>query len=271
MTETNQVFISDLTILLIEPSRTQQKVIINHLVEEGIVDIDCATTGEEALERIASYQPDLVISSMYLADMTAIDLLNQLKTTDRTEAVAFMLISSEVRLSVLEPIRQAGVAAILPKPFTHNDLRRALRTTIEFIDPQELALENFDIENLRVLVVDDSLTARKHISRVLNGMGITQITEAKDGKEGINVFSQVENAFDVIVTDLNMPEMDGIEMTEAIRNELNNPFVPILMVTSEHNEARLNNVHQAGITSIFDKPFDPETVKDVLKRVLDET
>lgn len=270
MAETNQVHISDLSILLIEPSRTQLKVIKNHLIEEGIVTIDCATSGEEALEEISGYQPDLIISSMYLADMTAVDLLEKIKSTDEVKNIPFMLISSEMRLSVLDPVRQAGVVAILPKPFNHDDLKRALRTTIEYLDPQELSLESFDVEDIRVLVVDDSSMARKHIIRVLNGMGIVKIAQAKDGREGVDIFSQVEDAFDLIVTDLNMPEMDGIELTEAIRNELDNPYIPILMVTSEHNEARLNNVHQAGVTGIFDKPFNPQTVKEVLKRVLDE-
>ena len=270
MTETHQVHISDLSILLIEPSRTQLKVIKNHLTEEGIVNIDCATSGLEALEAIADFQSDLIISSMYLADMSAVELIKKIKNIDQAKSIPFMLISSEVRLSALEPIRQAGVVAILPKPFNHVDLKRALRTTTEYIDPSELALESFDVEDLRVLVVDDSLTARKHIMRVLNGMGIIQITQAENGREGVDAFSQSEKGFDLIVTDLNMPEMDGIELTETIRTELDNPYIPILMVTSEHNQARLNNVHQAGITGIFDKPFDPHTVKEVLKRVLDE-
>ncbi|MCF6204438.1 MAG: response regulator [Methylococcaceae bacterium] len=270
MTENTRIHISDLSILLIEPSRTQLKVIKNHLTEEGIVNIDCANSGKEALGAISAYQSDLIISSMYLADMTAVDLIGKIKTIDKAKKTPFMLISSEVRLSALEPIRQAGVVAILPKPFNHDDLKRALRTTIEYIDPSELMLESFEVEDIRVLVVDDSLTARKHIMRVLNGMGIIQITQAENGRDGIDIFSQSERGFDLIVTDLNMPEMDGIELTETIRRELDNPYIPILMVTSEHNQARLNNVHQAGITGIFDKPFDPHTVKEVLKRVLDE-
>ncbi len=270
MIASNQVHISDLSILIIEPSRTQLKVIKNHLIEEGIANIDCATSGLEALDTITNYQYDLIISSLYLADMTAVDLIGKIKKIDTAKSIPFMLISSEVRLSALEPIRQAGVVAILPKPFNHDDLKHALRTTIEYIDPRELSLENFNVEDIRVLLVDDSSMARKHIIQVLNGMGIIQITQAENGREGIDIFSQSERGFDLIVTDLNMPEMDGIELTETIRHELDNPYIPILMVTSEHNKARISNVHQAGITGIFDKPFDPQTVKEVLKRVLDE-
>lgn len=271
MSHTNQVNISDLSILLVEPSNVQLKVITNHLTSEGIANIEPTTTGKEVLEILSSHQPDLIISSMYLPDMTATELVSQIKHDENLKNIPFMLISSETRFDALDPIRQAGVIAILPKPFTHEDLKRALRTTIDYIDPEEITFKHYDIEEVRVLVVDDSLTARKHISRVLNNMGITLITEAKDGKEGVEIFSQSGDAFDLIVTDLNMPEMDGHELTQYIRTELDNPYIPILMVTSEDNETRLNNVQQAGISGICDKPFEPQTVKEMLFRVLDDT
>lgn len=270
MSNTHKIHMSDLSILLVEPSKTQLKVITNHLAEEGVLKIECATSGEQALVALKKYQPDLIISSMYLADMTATELVQEIKSIDEYKEIPFMLISSEMRFSALDPIRQAGVIAILPKPFSHEDLKRALRTTIDYIDPEELTLEHYDIEDIRVLVVDDSLMARKHITRVLNSMGIAQITYAKNGKEGVEVFSQAEDAFDLIVTDFNMPEMDGGELISAIRNELNNPYIPILMVTSEENEARLNNVQQAGVSGICDKPFEPQTVKEILCRVLND-
>ncbi len=63
--------------------------------------------------------------------------------------------------------------------------------------------------------------------------------------------------------------MDGQELIHYIRTELNNSFIPILMVTSEENEIRLNNVQQAGVSGICDKPFEPQTVKEMLYKILD--
>jgi len=266
----SSISISDLSILLLEPSATQLKVILQHLKEEGIAHIEGASSGELALQQLTTYKPDLIISSMYLPDMTATELVVRLKKSQELSDIPFMLISSETKFSALDPIRQAGVVAILPKPFDHEDLQRALRSTIEFIEPEEILLKNYNIEALRVLVVDDSLMARKHIIRVLNNMGINLVTTAHDGKEAIEVFSQEQEAFDLIITDLNMPEMDGEELIQYIRKELDNTFIPILMVTSENNEARLNNVQQAGISAICDKPFDPQNVKEMLFRILDD-
>ncbi len=265
-----QIDVTDLSILLIEPSKVQLKVIMNHLIEEGVSNIESASSGGEAIDMLNQHTADLIISSMYLPDMTATELVLQVKSSERLKDVPFMLISSETRFSALDPIRQAGVVAILPKPFNHDDLKRALRNTIEYIDPKEIVFEHYDIEAVRVLVVDDSPMARKHIVRVLNNMGISKITEAKDGKEGVNIFSQEQDAFDLIVTDYNMPEMDGRELIEHIRTEMKNAFIPILMVTSEENETRLSNIEQAGVSGICDKPFEPDTVKEMLFRVLDD-
>ena len=261
--------IADLSILLIEPSSTQLKVILQHLRDEGIDKIEGAANAASALASLRNHQPDLVISSLYLPDMMATELVERLRGDALLSHIPFMLISSESSFAVLDTIRQAGVVAILPKPFAHEDLRNALRATIEFIDPQEINLAHYDIENVRVLVVDDSPLARKHISRVLNNMGIVKIVQAHDGKEGVDVFSRDQNAFDLIITDYNMPVMDGQQLIKTIRKDLGNAIIPILMVTSEENETRLSNVHKAGVSAICDKPFDPQTVKEMLFRVLE--
>lgn len=265
----HSINICDLAILLVEPSKTQLKAIIQRLREEGVSNIEGAATGTEALHLLETHRPDLVISSLYLPDMTAIELVEQIKHDEKLSHIPFMLVSSETNFKVLDTIRQAGVVAILSKPFETRDLKNALRATLEFIDPQEIDLAHYDIENVRVMVVDDSKLARKHIIRVLNNMGIAQLTEATDGKQAAELFAASQEAFDLIITDLNMPNMDGAELIRFIREDLKNAIIPILMVTSEQNETRLNNIQKSGLSAICDKPFDPQTVKEMLYRVLE--
>ena len=259
---------SELSILLVEPSAMQQKVILSHLKEAGIANIDTASNGEHALELAGKYQPDLVISAMYLPDMSATDLLKTLRQSNTDQEINFMLVSSETKFSALDPLRQAGVIAILPKPFGYEELERALRTTLDYIAPEEIALKNYDVTDLNVLVVDDSLTARNHLSRVLKNIGINKLMTAINGLEAIKLIEA--NDFDLVVTDFNMPEMDGQQLIEYVRNDMGNTFLPILMVTSENNETRLGNVHQAGVSAICDKPFEPQTVREILFRILDD-
>ena len=263
----NTIDVGDLSILLVEPSVTQSKVIQNHLLAEGVTKIEAASSGNEALEIMMKYLPDLVVSSMYLPDMCATELITAMRNEERLEGIPFMLVSSENRFNVLDPVRQSGVVAILPKPFCHNDLSRALRITIELIDPEEISLGLYDVASLRILVVDDSSTARKHVSRILKGMGVEHIVEAVNGQEGVDALSNGE--FDLIVTDYNMPEMDGGELVEWVRQEIGNTFIPILMITSEANESTLAHIQQAGVSAICNKPFDPENIREIIYRVLE--
>jgi two-component system, chemotaxis family, chemotaxis protein CheY len=259
---------SDLSILLVEPSSVQQKIIVSHLKEAGVASIDTASNGEEALELVKKYPPDLILSAMYLPDMSATDLLSSLRRSYPQQDINFMLVSSETSFAALDPIRQAGIIAILPKPFDYDDLNRALRSTIDYIAPEEIALKNYDVTDLNVLVVDDSNMARKHLSRVLNNIGISKLTMAINGLEAIEKIKA--DTFDLIITDFNMPEMDGQQLIEYVRTEMDNTFIPILMVTSEDNETRLGNVHQAGVSAICNKPFEPQSVREILFQILDD-
>lgn len=261
--------IKDLDILLIEASTTQRKYIIHHLQDAGIGTVTGVATGEEAIDSMKQNVPDLVISNMYFDDMTGIDLVTKMREDPATETVPFMLISSESSYGMLEPIRQAGVIAILPKPFTDEDLTHALLATVDYIEPGELDLECHEIENIRVLVVDDSNLSRHYICHVIEEMGVSRenIVLAEDGKDALCHFA--EENFDLVITDLNMPVMDGNELIEHIRNTSANPYVPILMVTGESNNARLEHVQQAGVSAICNKPFEAGNVKQLLARIID--
>lgn len=260
--------LSDLMVILVEPSATQQKIIIRYLNNLDIRRITAVTAGNEALGMMAECAPDLVISTLYLPDMTGTDLVHRMRETEQTSDTAFMLISSETRFRYLDPIRQAGAIAILPKPFTQNSLRIALGSTLEYLDPKSLNLGRYDPENLHVLLVDDSQFARKHIRKTLSDMGLEIFTEASNGKEAIKLLE--ENFFDLIVTDYNMPEMDGEALVNHIRVNSSQSSIPIIMVTSEARTNRLAAVQQAGVSAICDKPFEAGNIRTLLQQLFHE-
>jgi len=258
--------ISDLYILLVESSSTQAKIITKQLQSLNVAAVEYAQSAQQALDMMQENIPDLVISSFYLSDMTGTDLVTQMRSTPNLADTYFMLVSSETSFKMLDPVRQAGVVAILPKPFTPQDLKTALNTTLDFINVDEEVGEEVDLMEIKVLLVDDSKLARKHIRRVLTNLGMEQIEEAVNGKDAV---AKVEaNFYDLVVTDYNMPEMDGQELTRYIREKSAQSSIPILMVTSENDDSRLSAVQQAGVSGICDKPFEPETVKAYLKKIL---
>lgn len=260
------ISVNELAILIVEPSHFQQKFIRSELEQLGCQQIDEADTIESAMEFMSSYAPDLVISAMYLPDGDGIELVGKMRTNTKLDGIPYMLISSEQRVDVLDPIRQAGSVAILPKPFKASDLDNALHATLEFVDPSELELEDYEAEELKILVVDDSEFSLKHISRILENIGIGEVVRAHNGQEAIEMMEQT--AFDLIFTDYNMPEMNGEQLTQFIRKESNQPYVPILLVTSEENESRLTGVRQAGVNAVCNKPFDSLQLKALIKSLL---
>lgn len=258
--------VAQLDVLLVEPSATQHKIIKEYLLEMGATAINRVENGEQALAAISARLPDLVISAMHLEDMTGTELLQTMRSSERTLDVPFMLISSETGIRYLEPLRQAGVIAILPKPFDKQQLQASLNAVLDFLEPEPLELGEFAADELRVLIVDDSFTSRHIVRHMLEGLGIEHFAEAENGKQALQMIN--EEFFDLVVTDYNMPEMDGQQLSQLIRSDSTQPSIPVLMVTSETDQGRLAGVRQSGVSAIFDKPLTPDSLRGALQRLL---
>jgi two-component system chemotaxis response regulator CheY len=263
----NELLSADLAILLVEPSPTQRKVITKELKDEGILHIDFADSINDAKAQLVNNIPDLIISCLHLPDGSAVDLQHYLNHELSEYAIPFMLISSETRKAQLEIFKQSGVIAILPKPFNKQHLGKALNATLDILSPQELELDLYDVQDLRILIVDDSRLARNHIRRVLTNLGAHRFTEAEDGAQAIEILQT--QMFDLIVTDYNMPQVNGQELTETIRTSDEHAHIPVLMVTSEANDTHLANIMQSGVNALCDKPFEPESVKRLIYQLLE--
>ena len=257
--------IEALFILLVEPSSTQRRVIAGYFEHLGVLAHEGVDCGRAALEAAARNAPDLVISAMYLPDMTGAELLVALRDGGGAET-GFMLVSSETAFDIIDPVRQAGASAVLPKPFTADQLRHALQICLDFQQPERLSLRDVDAEELKVLVVDDSSFARRAIRRTLSRMGIEHFVEAADGAEAMALIDS--HFFDLVLTDYNMPRVDGRALLEYIRSKSNQRSVPVLMVTTEGDVDKLAAVEQAGVSAICDKPFEPALVKRLIERSL---
>ena len=155
-------------------------------------------------------------------------------------------------------------------------LRKTSQLTIALVDTQEVtALDNnidvrvsaINVASKKILVVDDSLTARRHIARVLENIGVAQLLFAENGQQALDLLEQHE--VDLVITDYNMPVMDGAAFIEALRQHPRFSNIPALMVTSENNGAKLDGVRQSGVSALVDKPFDIDAVKQVLGRLFE--
>ncbi|NQZ79769.1 MAG: response regulator [Colwellia sp.] len=117
----------------------------------------------------------------------------------------------------------------------------------------------------KILVVDDSNSIRDMVSFTLKSAGY-QTVEAVNGKEGLDK-AQTE-AFDLVISDVNMPIMDGIELCGELRKLSNFKFTPILMLTTESSGDMKQRGKSAGATGWLVKPFNPEKLLATIKRVV---
>ncbi len=260
------ITLEDLELVLVEPSHAQQRILIDLLRTLQVTRVQAVETVEEALAAVRAGPPHAVLSAMHLPDGKGYDLLAALRGDEAYAELPFVLISSETRPAELEPVRQGGAVAILPKPCTPEQMVQALSATIDLLSREPLALGEEDIEDIRILVVDDSRTARRFVVQVLRQLGVESIVEAADGAEASQLLA--ERFFDVVLTDYNMPHMDGRALLSHIRHESNQRSVPVIMVTSEKEGARLAGVEREGVSAIIDKPFESAQVRALLARVL---
>ena len=116
-----------------------------------------------------------------------------------------------------------------------------------------------------VLVVDDSLAIRQSVSFILKQNGYS-VVEAVDGQDGLEKL-RGEKA-DLIITDVNMPKMDGITMVQKTRELTDYRYTPILVLTTEAQTSKMNEGKEAGATGWIVKPFSNEKLLATIRRVL---
>ncbi len=117
-----------------------------------------------------------------------------------------------------------------------------------------------------ILVVDDSVSMRQMVSFTLTGAGY-EVVEAGDGKEAVDKLNGGAKP-NLVITDLNMPNMDGIQLIKAIRGMAPHKFTPILMLTTESSDAKKKEGQGAGATGWVVKPFNPEQMLATIKIVM---
>lgn len=115
-----------------------------------------------------------------------------------------------------------------------------------------------------ILAVDDSASMRQLVSFTLRGAGYTVI-EASDGQDALEKLRAPVN---LVLTDLNMPRLDGLGLTRAIRASTSYRYTPILLLTTESDPARKLEAKAAGATGWLVKPFQPEQLLATIKKVL---
>lgn len=274
--------VGPLTVLIVEPSRVQASIIKGYLEEQPFIVVDSVPTGNAAIEVVRRLRPRAVISAMYLADLNGVELARQIRQEIQVDAPGFVLVTSEVDFGEAASLGELHRVLLLPKPFSAEQLVQALNqvTGASLPLPQPVAAPSAgsvypiggkphrlaggkpDRHQLRVLIADDSATARLHVRAVLQGLGFTQFIEVPDGAHAIAVAAS--EPCDLIVTDYNMPLMDGRALVSYLKQNPATAAIPIIMVTTEGESRVLDPVRKLGVVAIFEKSFPATAVGPVV-------
>ena len=119
--------------------------------------------------------------------------------------------------------------------------------------------------NMKVLIVDDFATMRKIVRNILKQIGFTNIVEADDGANALEMIK--DDKIDFVVTDWNMPNMTGLELLQNIRATEKAKNVPVLMVTAEGLANNVVDAVKAGVDNYIVKPFTAETVQLKIEQI----
>ena len=122
-------------------------------------------------------------------------------------------------------------------------------------------------KNIKVLVVDDFSTMRRIVKNLLRDLGFTNISEADDGSTALPMLQGGD--FEFVVTDWNMPGMQGIDLLKAIRADASLSHIPVLMVTAEAKKEQIIMAAQAGVNGYIVKPFTAATLKTKLEKIFE--
>lgn len=274
------------SVLLVEPSRVQSAIIRQYLEAQGMTVCRAVATGADALAAIQVDRPMGVVASIHLADMSGVELAERARTATQSDSPAFVLISSETDADEQALPRRLNRVTMLGKPFTPDQLVQALN----FVTGLSVAVRSSVTVTvtglsmvkgsnslvmaargkpsraaLRVLLVDDSSTARLHERQVLGGLGFANFSDAADGAQGIAAATREK--FDLIVTDFNMPLIDGRALVSYLKHHPPTAAVPVLVVTSETDPAVLDPLRALGVAAILDKGFAAAAVKPIVDQL----
>ncbi len=122
--------------------------------------------------------------------------------------------------------------------------------------------------NLKFLVVDDFSTMRRIVRNLLKELGHASVDEAEDGVAALSKLKR--DSFDFVITDWNMPNMDGLQLLQAVRADPALSALPVLMVTAEAKKENIIAAAQAGASGYIVKPFTAATLDEKITKILDK-
>ena len=244
-------------VVVIDDAPVVREVIIRNLKKIGFEEDNIfeAEDGLGGVNLLRSEKIDLIISDWNMPKMDGLELLRTIKDYPELEAIPFIMITSESEKEKVDEAFKAGVNQYICKPFKPGYFKEKIQQTLG--------------KNLygskQVMVVDDSPVIRKIVEKLLRmlGFGGFNFLGAENGIAALAILE--EKKVDLIITDLHMPDMDGIEFVKEVRLNEKIDLLPILMITSDYNTDKMLEAYDAGVDEFMQKPFKAVALEEKIK------
>jgi signal transduction histidine kinase/DNA-binding response OmpR family regulator/ligand-binding sensor domain-containing protein/HPt (histidine-containing phosphotransfer) domain-containing protein len=254
-------------VLIVDDSALMRDMLLRQLGSEGFV-ADAVDSGAAALAWIASRPADLVLIDWDMPGLSGVDTARSLRREMTVPMV--LMVTDFAREPVLAAATQAGVGVCLSKPVNPAHLREAVLAALGLgppvhtdASPAAAALSDAaqQIAGARVLVVDDNVINQQVAREVLMRAGV-QADLAGSGVEALHMVEQT--AYDAVLMDIQMPEMDGYEATARIRAQPRHARLPLIAMTAHAVAGFRESSLSMGMNDYVTKPIEPERLFAVL-------
>ena len=243
-------------ILVVDDSSTIRMQIREEL-EQGGYDVFEAKNGLEGLIRAASLTPpDLITLDIEMPKMNGFEICRKLRDShyarffkkSEDHRVPVIFITGNDTMEDRNKGFDLGAVDFITKPFQKGEVLDAVN---KILNPPTTRM------GIRALVADDNIVARKIASLCLTREGI-EVFEAENGEQAFDIIRQAGQRMDIVITDLIMPNMDGMQLCRKIRKDLGKQDIPIIVLTAMSDLSGILDVFKAGASDYLIKPFSKE-------------
>jgi CheY-like chemotaxis protein len=271
------LLMEDLRVLVVDDNATNRRIIQETLRNWKMIPTLAPSAMEGLLQMglaaEAGFPFEMVLTDVHMPEMDGFDLVQKIREMPHLVAPVILMLTSGDQRDDLTRCRELGISVYLTKPVRRGELRkavlRALRGKIATSSTLVTVLNESRPRNasrLNILMAEDNPVNQRVASRILEKAG-HQVTLARNGVEALTKFTDGE--FDLILMDVQMPEMDGLEATGHIRDieRPNGAHIPIVALTAHAMKGDVDLCIAAGMDAFLSKPIHAAELLDLVQRV----
>jgi signal transduction histidine kinase/DNA-binding response OmpR family regulator len=259
-------------VLLVDDNANDLEILTN-LMQGLQMHVTFARTGASALEKLMEASQmrspfELVLVDWRMPRMDGVEVIRRIRQNEDIAPPHILMISAYDRQECLRQVQGLNVTDVLNKPIQPDSLKEAMKTAFREDLSRKTNETRADIRGIKVLLVEDNKINQMVASELLKMLEVN-LTIADNGLEAVEAVKN--NDFDLILMDIQMPEMDGLTATQTIRNldKLGVDKLPILAMTANAMDTDYQKSLEVGMNDHLTKPIDPEKLRLALEKWID--